>query len=310
MSGPSNAISETYQAQRVETVRLPVMRTFLWSVRRELMEQRWIYLGQLALGGVILLGFFIGMFHLPAHMQKIAGSNPADRWQTIAMPYNVASGMLMVAMILMAIYYCADALYGERRDRSILFWKSLPVSDVTTVLAKASIPVVVLPLVTFAVTVVVQAIILLVSSVVLLGSGISPWPLWTELSVFRMWGLLLYHLFSAHALWPFPVYCWLILVSGWAKRAPILWGIFPIAAIGILDNLIFHTWDFAVAVGLRLIGGGAPTDITPGNSIPMGPMTHITPGEVLRAGSFWIGLLLGAIFLAVAARMRRYRTPV
>ena len=59
------------------------------------------------------------------------------------------------------MFYCLDALYGERRDRSILFWKSLPVSDLTTVLSKASIPIVVLPLLTFAVTVATQLIMLL-----------------------------------------------------------------------------------------------------------------------------------------------------
>ena len=66
--------------------------------------------------------------------------------------------------LFVVIFYCLDALYGERRDRSILFWKSLPVSDLTTVLAKASIPLVVLPLVVFAITVAVQLAMLLLSS--------------------------------------------------------------------------------------------------------------------------------------------------
>src|SRR6185312_9302365 len=68
------------------------------------------------------------------------------------MPFEMAAGVLMLTIILISVFYCLDALHSERRDRSILFWKSLPVSDVTTVLAKASIPLIVLPLLAFVIT--------------------------------------------------------------------------------------------------------------------------------------------------------------
>ena len=96
------------------------------------------------------------------------------------------------------MFYCLDALHGERRDRSILFWKSLPVSDLTTVLSKASIPLVILPLLTFAITVATQLIMLLLSSAVLLASGLSVATLWTQLSLFQMSLMLLYHLVTVH----------------------------------------------------------------------------------------------------------------
>ena len=82
------------------------------------------------------------------------------------------------------MFYCLDALHGERRDRSILFWKSLPVSDLTTVLSKASIPLVILPLLTFAITC-HAVVMLLLSSAVLLVSGQSVATLWTKLSFLR-----------------------------------------------------------------------------------------------------------------------------
>ena len=91
-------------------------------------------------------------------------------------------------------------MHGERRDRSILFWKSLPVSDATTVLSKASIPLVVVPLVTFAVTVATQWIMLLWSTLIVPASGGSVATLWTKLSFVQMSLLLLYHLITAHAL--------------------------------------------------------------------------------------------------------------
>jgi ABC-2 type transport system permease protein len=226
------------------------------------------------------------------------------------MPYDIAAGVMMGTLILMSLFYSADALHDERRDRSILFWKSLPVSDLTTVLAKASIPLLVLPLLAFAVTVVMQLIMLLVSSVVLLANGISVAPLWRELGVVPMWGRLIYHLLTAHAIWPFPVFCWVMLVSGWARRATLLWAALPVVVIGGIEKLFFNTTRFLNLVGTRLIGAGAQIDITPPNTIPLGPMAHLTPGRFLGAPSLWIGLALAVVFLAAAVRLRRYQGPI
>ena len=90
------------------------------------------------------------------------------------------------------MFYCLGALHSERRDRSILFWKSLPVSDLTTVLSKATIPLVVLPLVVFAITVVTQWIMLLLGTPVLAVNGLSLAMLWSELPLFQMTVMLLY----------------------------------------------------------------------------------------------------------------------
>jgi len=156
----------------------------------------------------------------------------------------------------------------------------------------------------------VQWIMLLVSSAVLLVSGHSGVALWTKLSLSRMWLLLLYHLLAAHALWPSPIYCWLLLVSGWPRRATFLWAALPLVAIGGIEQIVFHTWHFARLVGLRLMGANAPTDFTPRDMFPTGPMTHITPGLLLSSPGLWIGLALAALFLAAAARVRRYQGPI
>jgi len=205
-----------------------------------------------------------------------------------------------------SVFYCLDALHGERRDRSILFWKSMPVSDLTTVLAKASIPLVVLPLLVFAIIVAVQWILLLVSAAVLFVSGQSVAEFWTKLPFFRMTLLMFYHLVTAHALWPFPVYCWLLLVSGWARRATFLWAALPLIAIAGVEQIVFHTWHFARLVGSRLIGDTQ----TAGNMFPTGPMTHITPGLFLTSTGLWIGFAIAAAFLAAAVRLRRYQGPI
>ena len=76
-------------------------------------------------------------------------------------PLNFALFSVMLTYVILTVVYCLGALHNERSDRSILFWKSLPVSDVTTVIAKASIPILILPLITFVVLVVTQGIMLI-----------------------------------------------------------------------------------------------------------------------------------------------------
>jgi ABC-2 type transport system permease protein len=216
----------------------------------------------------------------------------------------------MLTGIVVSVFYCLDALHGERRDRSILFWKSLPVSDATTVLAKASIPLVILPLLTFAITVAMQWLMLLLSSAVLLASGLSVATLWTKLSFLRMSWLLLYHVLTAHALWPAPIYCWLLLVSGWPRRATFLWAALPLVAIAGVEQIAFHTWHFAALVGSRLIGAAPTVALTSPHMFPTDPMTHITPAQFLTSPGLWIGLAFAAACLAAAVRLRHYREPI
>ena len=311
MNTESKVLRESaLDSERVAAATSSHTHPFYWSVRREIWENRWIYIGQLAVAGVFLVGFLFHMTHWLADLRSLSGTDPAKYWETVSAPYNIGAGALMGTLILMTIFYCSDALHGERRDRSILFWKSLPVSDLTTVLAKASIPLVILPLLTIGMTIAVHLVMLLMSSIVLPASGISFLSVWKELGMFPMWGMLLYHILLAHVLWPFPVYCWLILVSGWARRAPLLWAALPVVVIGGLEKLILGTAHFAQMVGTRLIGSGAPTDITSGEMFPTGPMTHLTPLRYLGAPGLWIGLLVAAVFLVLAVRMRRYRDPV
>ena len=126
----------------------------------------------------------------------------------------------------------------------------------------------------------------------------------------EMWVLLLYHLLTAHALWPFPVYCWLLLVSGWARRAAFLWAILPLVAIGGVEMIAFGTWHFAILVGSRLIGDAPTVAATSHDMFPTNPMTHIAPGQFLTSPGLWIGLAFAAACLAAAVRLRRSQEPI
>ena len=310
MNTQSNALHEPRIDSQVVAPALGATRPLYWSIQRELWENRSIYLAPLGVAGVFLFGFLMSLPRLPKQVRALASVDPVRYRDAIAMPYDIAAGMMMLTCIIVSVFYCLDALHGERRDRSILFWKSLPVSDLTTVLAKGSIPLILLPLVTFAVTLALHWIMLLISSAVLLGSGLSVATLWTQLGFFQMSWLLLYHLLTAHALWPFPVYCWLLLVSGWARRAAFLWAVLPVVAIAAVEMIAFRTAHFAALVGSRLIGAAPAIAQSPGEMFPTGPMTHITPDRFLSSPGLWIGLLVGAGFLGAAVRLRRYRGPI
>jgi ABC-2 type transport system permease protein len=241
-------------------------------------------------------------------MRAAAALGAEQQQRLVTQPYLFAAGVMMLTTLAVGVFYSLDALYGERRDRSILFWKSLPVSDLTTVLSKAITPVVILPLVTFAVSVGTQSIMLLVSTVVLLGSGQSVTPLWSHGSLFQSWPMLLHHLLIVHGLWYVPIYGWLLLVSAWARRAPFLWASLPLLAIGAVERIAFNTSHFARMLGHRLIGG--PDDDFMTGSLSMHPLTHFAPGAFLSSPGLWIGLAVGAVFLAAAVRLRRYGDPI
>jgi ABC-2 type transport system permease protein len=309
MNTPSNSVPEsTLESRAVAPATMSATRPMYWSIRRELWENHSIYIAPLAVAALFLFGFLISTIRLPHKMRALSALDPMQQHELIAQPYNFAALLIMGTTFIVAVFYCLDALHGERRDRSILFWKSLPVSDLTTVLSKASIPLVVLPLLTFAITVVTQFIMLLLSTTVLLGSGLSVETLWRQGSLFQMSVLLLYHLVTVHALWYAPFYGWLLLVSAWARRAAILWAALPLLAIGVVEKIAFNTSHFGAMLENRMSGGEAAVT-TPGR-LPMDPMTHLTPGHFLSSPGLWIGLGATAIFLAAAVRLRRYREPI
>lgn len=308
MSTQASAIPQSFDGQSVAAV--PARRRFYWSVRRELWESRWIYLAPLAVAGVFLIGFLIGMGHLLSTMGASRAFQQLNQRGAIVTPYEIAAAVMMFTTILVSVFYCLDALHGERRDRSILFWKSLPVSDLTTVLAKTSIPLIILPVITSVIGAVLQLVMLLLSSAVLLGSGLSVAALWAQVPWFRMSLLLLYHMVTAHGLWPAPVFGWLLLVSAWARRAPFLWATLPVVVIAGIEAMTFHTSHFITLVGFRLIGG-SPVHVPAGTSVSYSilPM-HIMPGAFFSSPGLWIGLAITAVFVAAAVRLRRHQAPV
>jgi ABC-2 type transport system permease protein len=315
MNTESNAVPDSpLGSPAIAPAAMSAPRPFYWSVRRELWENRSIYVAPLAVAAVVLLGSAISLVGVPRSVRGVVALDLAMQSTMLAHPY-AHIGMLLVATgILVGIFYCLDALHSERRDRSILFWKSLPVSDLTTVLSKAIVPLVILPLIIFLITVVLQFIMLLMSSAVLLATGAGVTTLWARLPLFQMQLVLLYGLIVL-ALWHAPIYAWLLLVSGWARRAAFLWAVLPPVAIGVFEWIAFHTSYFGSLMHDR-VGGFAAHAFAlrqPGNA-PVDPhfipLTLIAPGKFLSTPGLWLGLAVAAIFLALAVRLRHYREPI
>jgi ABC-2 type transport system permease protein len=268
--------------------------TMIWSVRRELWENRSIYVAPLSVAAVIALASLGAVRH---YLQP----------DKLAVHDELVAGVLMGTTLLVAIFYCLDALYGERRDRSVLFWKSMPVSDWTAVLSKMAVPMVILPVVTFVLTIITQWIMLLAASTYLSMKGQSAAALW-NLPWLRMSAGMLYHLITVHTLYYAPIFGWLLLVSAWAKRLPFLWAFLPLAAIGLIEKIAFNTTVFATMLTSRLSGGMEATPAK-GGAMSMMPWPN-HPLEFLAMPGLWIGFAIAAICIAGAVRLRRYRDPI
>lgn len=313
MNLPSDSVPESAVGpQGIAPPAMSPTRPMYWSVRRELWENRFIYIAPLVVTAFVLFGSLISMIGLPRRMQTLTTLDPAKQHLVVVRPFSMAPAPIMLATFLVGVFYCLDALYGERRDRSILFWKSLPVSDLTTVLSKASIPLVVLPLLAFALSVATQVIMLLVSTAVLLGSGVSPARLWAEFRFFQGALVMLYGL-TVHALWYAPIYGWLLLVSAWARRATFLWAVLPLLAVSAVERIAFNTSYFMSMLQYRVMGAMAEAFVFKpkrGADGIIDQLTQLDPARFLTRPGVWIGLAFAAAFLAAAVRLRRHREPI
>jgi ABC-2 type transport system permease protein len=306
MNTQSNTMTEPSIQSQGTPAAVSAARVMYWSIRRELWENRSIYIGPLVAAVVFLFGFVINMITM-RHRIGASLLDPAQQHDLLATRYELSGALIMGTALIVGVFYSLDTLYGERRDRSILFWKSLPVSDLTTVLSKLAVPIVILPLLSFAITLATQFIMLLLSSVILLGSGVNIAALWTEVSFFHVSVVLLYHLLTVHGLWYAPLYGWLLMVSAWAPRAPFIWAFLPPFVICGVEKIAFNTSHFLELLQERLVG---PGDAMAPHSAPKDFMATLIPDHFFSTPGLWIGLALAAVFLAVAVRLRRYREPI
>ena len=282
----------------------PAFRSFWWSIKRELWENRSLYIAPLVAATVFLLGFFVALVSL--RYRVFSSTINAERLrEVLTSRHDLAAGLIMGTAFVVGIFYTIDALYGERRDRSILFWKSLPVSDLTTVLSKFTIPIVVVPVLSFGIALLTQFCMLLLSTVVLAGSGMPVGTVWT-VTFLRGSSALFYHLLTIHGFWYAPLYAWLLLVSAWAPRLPLLWAILPPFVICGLEKIAFNTSYFLGLLKYRALGPS--NTMTPEHHQDMA--ASLIPHHFFSTPGLWTGLLVAAALLYLTMRVRRYRGPI
>ena len=312
MTASDVSAGEPLAAEAAVPATLARTSPYLWSVRREIWENQAIWIAPLALAGLVLAGMAIGLAHIPHSAIQITGRLDAVTAARAAeIPFDVAAFVVLVTSLVVAFFYCLGALHNERRDRSILFWKSLPVSDLAAVLAKATLPLVVIPVVAYAIVLASWLVIMVASFAALPLVGLPPGAIWSHFEAGRQVLDLAYTLIVA-SLWYAPVWGWLLMVSGWARRAPILWALGVPLGASIFERIALGTTYVWTTVHDRIFGlfrAAFATTLTPKGRLEAN-MNAIDPMKLVESPALWIGLVVAAAFIGAAVWQRRWRTPL
>jgi ABC-2 type transport system permease protein len=304
------------------------MTQMMTLIRREVIENRSSWAVPAAFGALFVVAALLAVFGLVQFGMM-------DRSMTLAeigheldatsiypallvmfMPIMV---VLVLVMTFVVFFYFLDALYAERKDRSILFWKSLPVSDLQVVGSKYLTGIVAIPLLTVGVFLVTAVLVWLIGGFTLLWAGSGAALAGGPAAMLNAMAIMVYVLLT-QALWLAPVHAWLLLVSAFAKRAVLGWVVAPPALLVVAEKILLGTRHFADMIGHRMIGGfqlafsnahsqhaifmesdGAIVSAFP----PLGDF--LTPVRFLASPSLWIGIAVGVLFLAGAVWLRRWR---
>lgn len=285
-----------------------VFRTFLWQVRREIWEHRALWIAPLAVAA------FAAVVHLGTSLTATDAGRAAvladpARARELMTHYNAMTGGTVIAGLLVGILYSLDALQGERRDRSILFWKSLPVSDAMTVLSKAAVPLLVMPLIVFPIVVAVSLAMMGLQSLVWTLDGFDAGQLWSRVDLPFLWLALLFGL-PFMALWNAPLFAWILLMSAWSRRMAFLWAAAPFAAMLMVEHLALHHTPAHWMLERRIAGGVLqPYSANGEGAVWIERLSDLDPARIYALPQLWGGVLLAALFLYAAIRIRRARTP-
>ena len=291
------------------------MNTGNWLVRREFWENRAIWMIPAVFGGLLLLAALFGQVSIP----RI--TSPAETHQAAAAFLVVVGAMFYVVMSVYATWYLLDCLYADRKDRSILFWKSLPISDTKTVLSKLAVALVLIPLVYFVAadaTALIAAFILSIRARASIGSALWQGDVWWQVQVLWMYAII------TTAIWYLPVAAWLMLVSAWAKRAVMLWAVLPPLLLYILERVFFGSHMVGNLINRRLMGlpsvsfNGAKYLWTQDSGVVdnASGISGITVWRLINPSGFftsaetWIGAAVGAVLVLAAIQLRLRRTEI
>jgi ABC-2 type transport system permease protein len=289
------------------------MNTNLWLIRREFWENRAIWILPAVFGAMLIVAALFGHVNFPAL------ASPNDT-RTFGAAFLVAFGLMFYSvMSVYATWYLLDSLYADRKDRSILFWKSLPISDSDTVVSKLIIALFVIPVVSFLaadVTALLAAFIVSIRSRATIGGALWQPDLWLQMQV-----LWVYAVVTA-AIWYLPVAGWLMLVSAWAKRAVILWSFLPPLVLYIIERWFFGTNVVGRMLSRRLTGLPMVSLSPSGDkswhvdkatetlTLPSSVWHFINPSGFFSNPETWVGVAVGVLLIVGAIQLRMRRSEI
>ncbi len=295
------------------------MSRFIWLIRREIWEHKAIWVAPLVVLGCLLLLVVTGNVHLgpigAMDTSTTFGNLPAEKQVKLVMIVYIGLALVVyMVMGVIAFFYALDSLYAERRDRSVLFWKSLPLSDAETVLSKFTVAVVVIPLVALIGALLAQLVVAGGGAAMLETAGVPGGIMWQPEALLGAAAVAVLWCITA-VLWYAPVVAYLMLASAWAPKGPFLWAVLPPVAVKVLELVVLgsrNVGDFITdrLFGLyRLLG----SDQQAGAHGP-DTMIRLSDINVTRAlenfygsADLWLGIIAAGLLLAAAMWVRRYR---
>ena len=319
-----------------------------WLIRRELWEHKGMLLWTPALIGVImtLLGALMTLTGIASTKLRTAlvvngeevswsaifntrtfGPRRAEIIDNVVNNYTYTAAPLFLALGFLVFFYCLSALYDERRDRSVLFWKSLPVSDAQTVLSKAAIALLVAPLIVAAAASLTSLALLLILSGVLAANGIHVFAELASSPGLYLGPLRVFGLLPVYCLWALPTVGWLLMVSSWARSKVFLWAIgvpLLVLILTVWAGKLMQTdtdvsWIQMHVIGRALLGTipGSWYLFEPQLLSQMQPLEHgsrlsridifSNSWSSLTLPAAWLGAAVGAALIYAAIRLRRWR---
>jgi ABC-2 type transport system permease protein len=316
------------------------MNTMKWLLRREYWENKGGFVWAPAVVGAIMVLFTTVTAILALVMKSkhgimidgeqvmnlgdmVTAEHKAHIVQAIAGGYAGFAAPVYLVMTIAVFFFCLGSLFDERKDKSVLLWKSLPVSDTETVLSKALTALVGAPVIAFAIAFLTSILMLVIGLIIAAIAGINLFGVFgqadTYLTPLSMVGML-----PVYALWALPTVGWLMMVSAWARTKPFLWAVGVPVLTGTLISwfdAIFNFdwnvqwfWGHIVGRGLGSVVPGiwfAFTDV--GHHLGDGsdnvPFTDllVASWKVLGTADLWIGVVLGAAMIFASIRLRRWR---
>ena len=318
------------------------MKTMKWLLRREFWEHKGAFFWTpVAVAAAMLLlvggGFMYAMAFGGSEAIQINGHNvvsiqgipPALRYKiahVAASGYLGLAARLCIVRAVVLFFDCLAAWPDDRRDRSILFWKSLPLSDRDTVLSKAATALVVAPLITIAIGVVTGLALLVLGMISAAGKGVNLFaPVLMEPNLY-LGPLYLLAFLPLYVVWALPTVGWLLMVSSWARSKVFLWAVgTPLVValllkwfniiVGHVSNSVIDVDWFVQEVVLRGLAGLVPGiwlsygDIeTINQQVGLDPTTLLGLSySTLSHPSTWVAAVAGAAMIYAAMRLRRWR---